>query len=188
MGQKLSYDLNVEMLNIMGEEFDAKEIVEKFAQSVAGGKGTESAAKEIFGKYGVSLMKRTIELGEKYTDKTYENLKGAIKKAGYLTFPYIPQRFTEIAYLAIQSFPELDVVRNDQHRLTFKIDTCTIFNALKEKCGDGVASQMPCKHACSAALKTLYEDLNLKANVTMDASMVKDGYCRFTAENLAIKS
>ncbi len=188
MSEKLSYDLNVELLNIIEREFDAKKIVEKFAQSVAGKKEIENVAKEIFGEYGANLMKKTIELGEKYTDKTYENLKEAVKKTGYLKFPHIPQRFIEIAYLAIQPFPELDVVKNDQHRLIFKIDNCAIFNALKEKCGDEVASQMPCKFACLTVSKTLYEDLNLKASVTMDASMIRDGCCRFTAENLAIKS
>lgn len=188
MSERLSYDLNVDMLNTIEKEFDAKKLVEKFAQEIAG-KGkreTESVAKRTFGKYGENFMKRTLELGEKYTDQTYEILKAAIKKTGSLKFPHVPQRFIEIAYLSIQPFRELDIVENNQHRFTFRIDNCSIFKALKEACGEEVANQMPCKHACLTASETLYKDLDLKASVGMDASMAKDGYCQFEAKNLEV--
>ena len=187
MSERLSYDLNVDMLNTIEKEFDVKKLVEKFAQDIAGKgkKEIESVAKRTFGEYGKNFMKRTLELGENYTDQTYEILKAAIKKTGSLKFPHVPQRFIEIAYLSIQPFRELNVVENNQYRFIFRIDNCSIFNALKETCGE-VAKQMPCKHACLTALETLYKDLDLKASVGMDASMAEDGHCQFAAKNLKV--
>lgn len=186
MSERLPYDLNVDMLNTIEKEFEVKKIVEKFAQDIAGKeKGEiESVAKKTFGKYGEDFMKRTLELSEKYTDQTYEILKAAIKKTGSLRFPHVPQRIIEIAYLSIQPFRELKVVENNQYRFIFRIDNCSIFNALKEECREEVAKQMPCKHVCLTASKTLYKDLDLKAGVGMDASMAEDGYCQFAARNL----
>jgi hypothetical protein len=188
MSERVSYDLNVDMLNTIEKEFDVKKLVEKFAKGIAG-KGKreiESVAKRTFGEYGESLMKRTLELGEKYTDQTYEILKEAIKNTGRLKFPHIPQRFIEIAYLSIQPFNELNVVENNQYRFIFRVDNCSIFSALKEACGEEVANQMYCKRACLAASETAYKNLNLKASVSMDASMAKDRYCQFAAKNLEI--
>ena len=188
MSERLSYDLNVDMLSTIEKEFDVRELVEKFAQDIAGkGKGEiESVAKRTFGEYGKSLMKRTLELGEKYTDQTYEILKAAIDKTGSLRFPHVPQRFIEIAYLSTQPFSELDVVENNHFRVIFRIDRCSIFNALKEALGEKVANQMPCKHACLTASETLYKDLGLKVSVGMDANMARDGYCQFAAKNLEV--
>jgi len=188
MSERLSYDLNVEMLNAIEKEFDVKKLVEKFAQDIAGKgkKEIESAAKRAFGEYGENLMKRTIELGEKYTDQTYEILKEAIKETGRLKFPHAPQRFIEIAYLSIQPFNELNVVENNQYRFMFRIGNCSIFNALKEACGEEVANQMYCKRVCLAASEKAYKDLDLKASISMDVSMAKDGYCQFAAKNLEV--
>ena len=188
MSERLSYDLNVDMLNTIEKEFDVKKLVEKFAHDIAG-KGKreiESVAKRTFGEYGENFMKRTLELGEKYTDQTYEILKAAIKKTDSLRFPHVPQRFIEIAYLSIQPFRELNVVENNQYLFIFRIDNCSIFNALKEACGEEVANQMPCKHVCLTASETLYKDLDLKASVGMDTSMAEDGYCQFAARNLEV--
>ena len=187
MSERLPYDPNVDMLNTLQKEFDVKKLAERFAQNIAGKGEIEKSAKKIFGEYGENLMKRTIELGEKYTDQTYEILKTAIKKTGCLKFPHVPQRFIEIAYLSIQPFRELDVVENNQYRFIFKIDNCSIFNTLKEICGEKVANKMPCRYACLTASETVYKDLNLKASVTMGASMSKDGFCQFAAKNLEFR-
>ena len=188
MSERLPYDLNVDMLNAIEKEFDVKKLVEKFAQDLAGigKKEIESVAKRTFGEYGKNFMKRTLELGERYTDQTYEILKTAIKKTGSLKFPHVPQRFIEIAYLSIQPFRELNVVENNQYRFIFRIDNCSIFKALKETCGEEVAKQMPCKHACLTASETLYKDLDMKTSVSMDASMAENEYCQFAAKNLEV--
>lgn len=188
MRERLPYDPNVDMLNTIEKEFGVKKLVEKFAQDIAGKekREIESVAKRTFGEYGENLMKRTLELGEKYTDQTYEILKAVIKKTDRLKFPLVPQRFIEIAYLSIQPFRELNVAENNQYRFIFRIDNCSIFNALKEACGEEVADQMPCKHACLTASQTVYKDFDLKASVGMDASMAEDGYCQFAAKNLEI--
>jgi hypothetical protein len=58
---------------------------------------------------------------------------------------------------------------------------CKTFSNLKEKCGEEVANQLPCRHACITACKTLHKDLEIDANIQMEASIPKDGYCQFAA-------
>jgi len=170
----------VYVFDTIEREFGAEKIVRKFAEAVAKNEGeeVETVAKRTFGEYGKDLMKRTIELGEKSKDETYEKLEGNL-----------PEWFIEVAYISIQPlFFQLNVVEYNQHRFVFRIDNCHIFNALKRKCRDEIANQMPCKHACLTFSETAYRDLGRKATVSMDASMMKNGYCQFTANNLALQT
>ena len=179
-----SFDLNEDMLNTLSQEFEISKLIGKFCEAAKGKEQTEAIAKEIFGEYGRDLMRRTIKLGEEYPDRTYEVIKEAAQKTGELTFPHIPQRFLEIAYLGTQPILKLPIVENSPSRLTFRLDSCATFDALKERCGEGIAEQMPCRHACLAACESLFQDLNLEVKVDMEASMVRDGYCQFMARRV----
>ena len=138
-------------------------------------------AKEVFGAYGRELAKRSIQLGEEYADRTWEMLQLANEEAdGSLKFPLFPQRFIEIAYLSIQpqmrSFP---IIENNMWRLRYKLDSCTVFDAIKEQCGEKVSGLMPCKHICLALCQTAFQNFDLDIAVDMEASMAKDNECRF---------
>ncbi len=181
--KKKTFDLNEGMIKTIGEEFNVKRIVDEFAEASKGksGKDLDQTASEVFGRYGTQLMKRVLELGEKYTDTTYETLKKVIEKTGTLYFPLVPQRFVEIAYLSTQPIYTLPIVQNNGEKLTYKLAMCDTYRSLKEKCGNEAADLLPCKNACLGALETLFKDLNIDVAIGMDATMPADDFCQFSA-------
>jgi len=80
--RRMTFDLDESMVKTIGEEFDVQSIADKFAKAIKDKShdALEKTAEEIFGQYGKQWMKRTLELGEKHTDTTYETLKKAVEK------------------------------------------------------------------------------------------------------------
>ena len=184
--QPLSFDLDESMLKTIGQEFDVQELTDKFAGAVAGksGESIEKVAQEIFGEYGRGLMKRSLELGEEYMDRTYEILKMTIDKTGTMYFPLVPQRFIEIAYLSTQPIFTMHIIQNNGQKLAYRIPICDTFAAVTAKCGQEVANSLPCRHACLAALETLFQDMDFKVAIMMEAMMPKNQYCQFAATKI----
>lgn len=186
-GIAYSFELNPELLELIGKEFDVTKMAAKFAEAVKGKspEEVEKIAKEMFTEYGTEWIRRTLQLGEEYPDRTYEVLKQAIDKTGgYYRFALLPQRFVEIAYLATQEFPSLPIVENNARALVYKLPDCLMYKSLKEACGEAVANAVPCKHSCVTALKVLHQDLDIDAHTGMEAEMGKDGYCQFYARSI----
>ena len=180
-----SYELNPEMLKLLGEEFDVDKVTTKFAESVKGKSKDEIEAigKDIFNAYGRDWMKKCHKLGDEYPDRTYEVLLETIDKTGgYYKFALVPQRFIEIAYLATQEISTLPIVENNNNRLIYRMVECTTFNNIKGKCGDDVANMLTCKNACLKACETIHQDLDIDALIQMTASMPIDNYCEFEAK------
>ena len=183
--KKYSYELNPEMLKLIGEEFDVDKLTTKFADAVKGKskEEIETIGKEIFEAYGRDWMKKCHKLGDEYPDRTYEILLETIDKTGgYYKFALVPQRFIEIAYLSTQDISILPIVENNNNRLIYRMVDCKTFKNLKEKCGDEVANLLPCKHACMTACETIHQDLEVDALIQMTASMPKEHYCEFAAK------
>jgi ferredoxin len=179
-----SFELNEEMITLLRQEFEPPGVVEKFAQAIAGKKGTEvdDIAKDVFGEYGEEWMRKVLQLGEEYPDRTHEVLREVIDRTGELFFPLIPQRFIEIAYLSTQQFLKLSVLENYRHKLVYRVPDCYTLRLLREKCSSEVADLLPCKHGCLTALEVLFQDLNLDVTIDMDAS--EEGYCQFVVTSV----
>ena len=178
----LSFELNPDMLRLLRQEFEVQKLADRFAAAISGKKQEEieAAGKQIFEEYGREWIRRSLQLGEEYPDRTYEVLKAAIDKTGgYYKFALLPQRVLEIAYLGTQDIFTMPIVENNALRLIYMMVDCSTFKAIKEKCGDNVANLLPCKHACLTALETLHRDLDIDAIIDMQASMAKDGRCQF---------
>lgn len=183
MAEQRSYELSREMINLLADEFAPGKAVQSFAAALKEAGGTDRAARKVFGEYGRALAGRTVELGEKYVERTYEILKEAAQKTGRLAFPHIPQRFIEIGYLATQPMEYLNILMNNHYGLAFRVDQCATFDALAETCGAEVAGEMPCRYACTAFL----EEINsiLKMNVSLEAEALRGpaGFCQFKCVN-----
>ncbi len=183
-----SFDLNEDMIKIIGNEFNAEAMASKLAEAVKGKPAgeVEKIGKNIFEDYGQSWMKRTMQLGEEYSDRTIEMVKETVDRQGnqFLIFPHVPQRFVEIAYLGTQKFLKLPVTLNNKDELAYRIPQCFLFNQIKEKCGARVANLMTCKHACLKALDTIRQDMELDVVIDMSASTAKEGYCEFHMRKL----
>jgi hypothetical protein len=173
----------MEMINLLAAEFAPGKAVQSFAASLKGAAGTDRAAQNVFGEYGRGLAGRTVELGEKYVERTYEILKEAAKKTGRLAFPHIPQRFVEIGYLATQPMEYLNILMNNHYGLAFRVDQCATFDALAETCGAEVAGEMPCRYACTAFLEEIFRILKMNVSVEAEALHSPAGFCRFRCSN-----
>lgn len=181
-----SFDLNEDMIGYLRKEFDPRKIVNDFAKAVAGKKVTEidKIAKEIFTKYGEQWMKKAIQLGEEYPDRTYEVLKEVIDETGESFFPHVHQRLLEIAYLSIQKFRHLPFLENYRSRILYQIPDCNMFRLIKENCGQEVAKLTPCRYACLQGLETLRADLGVDVVAEMVADTAEKGYCEFSLKKV----
>ena len=182
MGEELSFDIDQRILDTISQEFDVNKLVENFAKSIENKerKETENIAKKVFGEYGRNLMTRAMELGEKYSDRTYEVIKEVAEKTGVGPLPHVSQRFLEIFNMGTQR-KALTVVVSNASQLTHRVGPCVFFDAVKEKCGEDVANLLTCKHIDLSALNILYDNLKLPVNIRMEASIPSEGYCQFTA-------
>jgi hypothetical protein len=176
-----SFELSSEMIGLLRQEFTPPIVVEKFAKEIIGKEPgqIDAIAKKVFGSYGENWMRKTLQLGEEYPDRTYEVLKESVDQTGEMKFPLILQRFIEIAYLGTQQFRILPIVENWSKRLVYKVKDCYTFKTEVAQCGQEVANMLPCRYACLGACKTALSGLDLDAAVNMEATMVKDGYCQF---------
>jgi len=182
-----SFELNEDWLSMMAKEFDIEKTAADFAQAI-GSKGkdeVETVGKGFFERYGTNLMRRSLQLGEEYMDRTYEVLKAACDKTGgYLAWPLIPQRFIEAAILSTQDILVIPIIQNNHDCLQFRVEDCKMYAALKEKCSEEVVTSLPCRHGCLALIQTAFSDLDLGAITSMTASTPKDEYCEFTTVRL----
>ena len=176
-----SFDLNQDMMNMLHEEFKPDKVVAKFAEAIKNKSASEVAeiGNKIFTEYGREWIKRTLQLGEEYPDRTYEVLKEAVDQTGTYKFALLPQRFLEVAYLSTQDISTLPIVENNADRLIYKMVDCLTYKTIKEKCGEDVAKLMTCKGACLAACEQLHKDLDIDMMLDMEAEMAKDEYCQF---------
>jgi len=117
------------MLKLLRNDFDPPIIIAQFADAIARNKapGIDAIGKKVFGKYGEELIRKIIQLGTEYPDRTYEIPKEAADQTDELVFPLVLQRFIETTYLSTQQFRMLPIVENWAHRLVYKITDCYTF-------------------------------------------------------------
>ena len=183
--QPYSFELNEEMLGLLRQEFDPEKTVTKFVEAIAGKKGAEidEIAKEVFGEYGKQWMKRVLQFGEEYPDRTYEMLKEVVDHTGE-PFPHIPQRFIETAYLSTQQLLKVNILENWSRRLVYQVPNCSTLRLIRDKCSSEVADLVPCKYACFSALETLFQDLDLNVTVDREDPTQENNYCQYTITSL----
>lgn len=178
-----NFDLADEMIDRIKSEFDPHDAVDELAPKVAGKPldDAERVARAYFADYGERWMARTLELGKQYRDRTYETLVAAAEKTGDLAFPFIPERFVEIAYLSTQPIYSLPIVENTRFAFSYRMVFCDTIGAVRERCGDDLAERLPCAEACLVAARRAFEAHGMSVDVTQDASLAGGGeYCQFT--------
>lgn len=172
-----SFDLAEEMIETLRREFGPEQLRAELEKALARGEPPRA----FFAAFGRKWMARTVELGEKYNDQTYETLKGAAQKTGTLAFPYIAQRFIEIAYLGTQPIYTLPILENWAQRLTFKMPFCEHYKAVQESQGEAFAKELHCHAACEEACRLAFEHSGFAVSVSFEAEMPADGYCQIAA-------
>ena len=177
-----TFDLSEEMVDRIKNEFDPHDAVAELAPKVEG-KGPADAqkvAEDYFRDYGQRWMDRSLELGNQYRDRTYETLIAAAKKTGEMGFPFIPERFIEIAYLSAQPIYSLPIVENTRNRFAFKMAFCDTIENLREQCGDALADGLPCAAGCLAATARAFSANGIDVEVKQESSIVTGDFCQFS--------
>ncbi|MFC1821746.1 hypothetical protein ACFL9T_03500 [Thermodesulfobacteriota bacterium] len=180
--KKLSFELNEEMLGIIAQEFDPKDLAAKFAAAVAE-KGLESATKEVLEVFGNQLGHRSLQLGDEYSDRTYEMILETVDQTTTYKFPLLPQRFLEIAYLSTQGLYAFPVRINSHKLMRFEISDCKIFEGLKNQCSEEDIKGVPCRAACESLIKTVCSHYDCDVNVEADTDPVGENKCVFAVHN-----
>jgi len=183
-----SFDLNEDMVQLLRDEFGPEIVADKLAAAVKGKAKdeVEKTGNALFEELGQAWMRKTMQLGDDYSDRTIEIVKESVNRQGvqFMLWPHVPQRFVEIAYLGTQDFLKVPITMNNNWDLAYRIPKCALFNKIKEKCGDEVANLMTCRNYCLGALETLYKDLEMDTVTSMTAETAKDGYCDFFMHKL----
>ncbi len=177
--KKLSYELNEDMLGLLNKEFDVKEVVARFESAVAE-KDLNEASQDVFGEYGQRLAHRALQLGDEYSDRTYEVMLEMIDRTGSYKFPLLPQRFLEIAYLSIQDLFAFPVRINSSSILCYEICDCKVFEELKSQCPGKALDEVPCKAACINLIKTIVGHFDLDVNIDAINEPLENKRCVFT--------
>ena len=183
-----SFDLNEDMVSMIREEFNADAVSAMLVEAVGDktGKDAKKAAEKLFTETGEKWMRKTIQLGEEYSDRTIEVVLETVDRNGeqFMVFPHVPQRFIEIGYLSTQDFMKVPTTLNNMTDLAYQIPQCALFNKVKEKCGDELANQMTCSNHCLAALDTIKKHLDMDVLIDQQASTATDGHCKFALKKL----
>jgi hypothetical protein len=169
-----SWDLAEEMIRRLEREFGPEAL--RAELKACGGRPEEA----FFSGFGRRWMERTLDLGEQYSDRTYDALKAAAAKTGSLSFPFIPERFIEIAYLSTQPIYTLPIVENGARGLVFKVPFCGYVKMVREELGEEEADRLRCREACLAACRLAFERFGFDVKVGMDAAVPKDEFCQFS--------
>jgi len=168
-----AFDLSEEMVRIIEKEFGPNAL----RKELRAAKPADNEA--FFADFGRRWMERTLDLGEKYTDRTYEVLKEAVAKTGHYAFPFVGERLVEIAYLSTQPIYTLPIVENGAGGLVFKMPFCEFFRVTREELGEDAATRLDCKTGCLTACRLAFERKGFKVSVGMDATMPANEYCQF---------
>ena len=177
--EKYNFGLDEEMVKELSEEFAPRNFVKTLKLSKPHSIEDARASLE---EYGRELARRSIEKGEKKIDRVYRVMKKAMEKTGEMKFPFIPQRYLEIAYLSIQPFRRLRIVANSSRILSYRLNECSLYKAIEEQYGKEAANKMVCKSACFALIEEILSHFDFDIKPSLEASMADDGKCQFRIE------
>jgi len=177
--EKYNFDLDEKIIKELSEEFNPQSIVNdlKLPNPIDFKAMTVS-----FENYGKDLARKSIIRGEKNPDRTYEVMKQAIAKTGEMTFPLVPQRYIEIAYLSTQPFKRLWVISNNPKVFSYRLKECNTYQAIRQKYGEEVANKMICKSACFGMLDEIFLHFGFDVELSLETSMAETGSCQFRIE------
>lgn len=130
--------------------------------------------------YAQDLMKKAIELGNKYKDRTAEVMEAVAARTG-IYFPCLPQRYLEICMLAIRPEDKWKINEANPARFVFTVSDCTFRRPLQERYGEELA----CQEGCLNLLYTLYKELGMKVEVSLNQDLAggNDGCCFVSVYN-----
>ncbi|NVM04452.1 MAG: hypothetical protein HWN67_19165 [Candidatus Helarchaeota archaeon] len=170
MGDKEIFDYYIEdeILDSLRNEFSVDILVENLI---------EESESNYAVNWGKNLIKKTIKLNKDIKDRTGKILAEVSKKTSH-NFPHIPQRYLEIAYLAIRPKDKWGITSSTLHNFNHTIVNCNIFNKLR-KVNENIANKLVCKDLCLNLIETLYKELGLNIELNMTNNIPENKKCIF---------
>lgn len=180
--------MNEDMVQMVRKDFDPDKVVDALSAAVKGKNKTEAqkAGEAFFKDMGEKWMRKTIQMGDEYSDRTIEMILETVDRQGkqFLIFPHVLQRYVEIAYLATQDFLKVPVTLNNAVELAYRVPKCTLYEKVKGKVGEDFAKLMTCKDYCQSALAVAQKQINIDMLVDQPATTAKEGFCEFSMRKL----
>jgi len=183
-----SFELNEDMIQLLRNEYNADKVSDALVSALKGKPKSDikKIADAFFKEMGTKWMKKTIQMGEEYSDRTIEVIMETVDRKGvqFMVFPLAYQRFLEIAYLSTQEFLKLPLTLNNKDEMSYRVPRCALYGKIMEKCGEDTAKLMTCKNYCWTALETLQKHMGKEVLLGMPASTAKDNFCEFSIKKL----
>jgi hypothetical protein len=183
-----SFDLNEDMVPMIRKDFDPDKVSDALVAAVKGKSKAEAhkAAEAFFKEMGEKWMRKTIQLGDEYFDRTIEMVLETVDRQGkqFMIFPHVLQRYVEIAYLATQDFLKVPITLNNMEELSYRIPKCALYKKIGEKAGEDFAKLMTCKDYCLSALAVAQKQTNVDVLIDQPMETAKEGFCEFTMHKL----
>ncbi len=173
-----TFDLAEGMVNQIEEEFGPESLTKQMAGAFDG-TPDKAAAEKFFTDFGRRWMELSIELGEKNMDRTYEVLLATAEQIPEMRFPFIAQRYIEIAYLSAHPIYTVPITENGVQGIVFKMPFCGYYTAIQDALGDDFADELHCTAICDAACKRAFEFSGDEVAIDMESTMDEDGLCQF---------
>ncbi|MGB9826282.1 MAG: hypothetical protein ACPLRU_06390, partial [Desulfofundulus sp.] len=131
---------------------------------------------QLLRSYARDLMKKAIEMGNKYKDRTAEVMEAVAARTG-IYFPCLPQRYLEICMLATRPEDKWKINEANPARFVFTVSECTLRRALQER----YESDPSCRELCLTMLSTLFEELGMEVEIELEQDPAGNKGCRFVS-------
>ncbi|WXG45899.1 MAG: hypothetical protein WED05_04385 [Candidatus Atabeyarchaeum deiterrae] len=181
--EQYDYYFAEDLLSSFSQRFKMDDAISNFISLVKqkqAGK-IESAAEQVLGKYSQELSKALVESAKEPFERTGQLIYQVAEKTG-VKFPSIPQRLVELGFMSTRPQDRLVVPISTLTMLSLRVTTCAAYTELKNKLGERMARDLPCKYGCLASSKSLFDQLGIATHSKTEAVVNEKGYCEFSFE------
>ena len=169
-GKEYEFDVPTEMIQEISSHIDLRGLVEK-SKSM-----DKEATRKMFSEFGIGLMRKVIEVAEKYKDRTAEMIEIVAHQTG-IGFPHRLQRYLELFFLSSRTDDRWSIVESNIRRLKFRVYVCSIYNLMIEM--GQKFDDFLCKFFCISAFQEACRETKDKVNIEISERLPGKGACEF---------
>ena len=149
-----------------------------FGQLLKQLKGKENKeVKTLFSTFGLELMQKVAEAGEKRKDRAWEMIELCAKQTG-LPFPHVLQVYVELFTLCSRPIDKWAITESHPNKMRIQQYSC---NYLKAQQDAGLnIDGLPCRALCLSAFDQASKLCNIPVKVSLTKKLPKDEVCEFT--------
>lgn len=127
--------------------------------------------------FGISLMRKVAEVGEKYKDRTWEMIEICSQQTG-ISFPHRIQALVELFALVSRPVDKWAPVESHPQKMRFQQYSCGYYKELQA--AGVLGDDLICRKLCLGAFGCASELRNTPVKIELSKNMIKDQMCEFT--------